>query len=249
MAIKIADSVPKHVAQFLKASSELKLLQNAHLEHLAKINSTDTFPDSESIFIRAGITLLCSAWEAYVEDLARNGIAFLIQNCKEPKDLPEGVRKNITKEIKQDKNELAPWMLAGDEWRNVVMKRFESAIAREANALNSPKAHKVKSVFADMLGIDDITSCWHWEMFDVSSVCDLIDHLVEIRGSIAHGRNPAFPAQTVRLLYLEAVATQCAFLMNNFVREQLISTTGKDPWAMVRYNQDWTKFCTKDETA
>jgi len=111
MAIKIADSVPEHVAQFLKASSELKLLQNAHLEYLAKINSTDTFPDSETIFIRAGITLLCSAWEAYVEDLARNGITFLIQNCKEHKDLPESVRRNIAKEIKQDRNELAPWML------------------------------------------------------------------------------------------------------------------------------------------
>lgn len=200
MALKIAEGVPTHVGQFLKASSELKLLQSAHLEWLSKTTTTDTFPDSESIFIRAGITLLCSAWEAYVEDLARNGITFLIQNCKDPKDLPASVRKSIAKEIKQDKNELSPWMLAGDEWRNIVLKRFENAIAREANALNSPKAHKVKSVFTEMLGIDDITSCWHWEMFDVSSVCDLIDHLVEIRGSIAHGRNPAFPAHTIRMI-------------------------------------------------
>jgi hypothetical protein len=249
MTIKIAEDVPRHVAQFIRACSELKLLQAAHVEHLSRTNKADSFPDSESIFIKAGIALLCSAWEAYVEDLARNGIDFLIKNCKEPKDLPEGVRKNIAKEIRLDKNELAPWELAGDDWRNVVLKRFEAAIAREVNTLNSPKAHKVKSVFSEMLGIDDITTCWHWAMFDVKSVSELVNHLVETRGSIAHGRNPTLPAHTIRMIYLEAVVTQCAFLMNNHVREHLLKITSKDPWAMVRYTQDWTKFCTEEENA
>jgi hypothetical protein len=49
MAIKIAEDVPQQVAQFIRACSELKLLQAAHVEHLSKINKADSFPDSESI--------------------------------------------------------------------------------------------------------------------------------------------------------------------------------------------------------
>lgn len=247
MQVKISDSVPKHVAQFLRAILELQHLQSAHIQHLAAQHKSDTFPDSETVFTRAGITLLCSAWEAYVEDLARNGITLLIEGCNNPADLPLEVRKNIAKAIKQDKNELSPWTLAGNDWRNVMMARFETAIAKEANSLNSPKSQKIKAIYAEMLGIEDITECWSWEMFDKATVQQLIDHLVEIRGSIAHGRTSSQPAQTLRLIYLHAITCQCVALMNNYVCERLHKITGKTPWALVRFNQDWTKFTTSIE--
>jgi hypothetical protein len=49
------------------------------------------------------------------------------------------------------------------------------------------------------------------------------------------------------MIYLEAVVTQCAILMNNHVQEHVLKVTSKNPWAMVRYNQDWTKFCTENK--
>jgi RiboL-PSP-HEPN len=245
MELKVAESAPPHAAQFLKALFELKHLQEAHFDHLSKKHKTNTFQDSETVFIRAGITLLCSAWEAYVEDLACNGIIFLIENCKCPDELPLEIRKNIAKEIKLDKNELAPWALAGDDWRNVVKKRFESAVAKEANALNAPKSHKIRAIFADMLGIEDITKCWHWEIYDdAEHNCQIIDSLVEVRGNIAHGRAPNSPTQSLHILWYGAIVSQCGALMSNFVRDRLLFITGKDPWAMLRFNCDWTKFAT-----
>lgn len=243
MEFKIADGVPKHIGEFIKACYELSHLQEAHVAHLSeKHKGAETFNDSETVFMRAGIALLCSAWEAYVEALARNGINFLIENCKSSSDLPLTIRKNIAKEVKEDKNDLAPWTLAGDDWRKLVVKRYEVAIAKEANLLNSPKSSKVKVIFSDMLGIDDITQCWTWEFFDAKNVCELVDHLVEIRGNIAHGRAPSHPAETMRLVYLQAVVSQCAFLMNNHVREKLLAITGKDPWGLVRFNYEWKQF-------
>jgi hypothetical protein len=157
--------------------------------------------------------------------------------------LPLGVRKNIAKEIKQDAHELSPWTLAGNNWRNTMKDRFDKAISKRANTLNTPKASQIRLLYSEMLDIEDITECWHWEYYDNANACNWINHLVEMRGSIAHGRPTNFPAETVRLILLHAIVSECAVAMNNHVCETLEKITKKLPWAIVRSNRDWTKLC------
>jgi hypothetical protein len=246
VTMELVEGVPPHVRSLALTLVDLDALGPAHVHHLAKKHKSDHFNDEETVFLKSGITLLTSAWEAYIEDLALGALTYLIRECKRPDDLPIDLKKHVARELKKDSHELSVWFVAGDNWREYCIKRFDH-LAPQINKLNTPNSLNTKKLFDEVLGIKDITNCWTWEEWDPESVQKLIDSLVEIRCAVSHGRKPSRDLNFMLLRYFTLVVNQCAFLMNNFICDHLDSITGTKPWAYMRLNYDWSPFLKEEQ--
>jgi hypothetical protein len=92
----------------------------------------------------------------------------------------------IAKELKEDKHELAIWQLADDGWKAVLRARLTRMQETRARNLNTPKAANIKALFAEALGIDDVTEGWKWRGMSPSKAATKLDGYITLRGEIAH---------------------------------------------------------------
>jgi hypothetical protein len=240
--IEFADGVPEHTTNFLRATHDLVCLLNAHSHHLlSEEPEKEVVPDAETVFSRAAVTLQCAAWEAFVEDLARNSLKFLLGNCVSPSDVPDPLRRIVSKAIKDDPHEMAVWKIAGDEWKGYMLQRYD-LLVQKVLRLNTPDGERIKTLYRDTLGIEDITECWHWDAWTPEFVRTIVSQFIELRGDIAHGRKRETPLSSAWLLYLCQVIGQCTVEMNNHMQDWLKTITGKHPWSWIKRKIDWDKF-------
>jgi hypothetical protein len=87
----------------------------------------------------AGIVLVCAFWEAFCGDLADEALAHLIEDARDPDALPAPLQKLIARAVRADKNELAPWKLAGDGWRRLLRDRAAELREQRNRALDTPQ--------------------------------------------------------------------------------------------------------------
>lgn len=124
---------------------------------------------------RAGVLLLCAAWELYIEELLLEVVEKNIDRCMNPTELPDIVQKTIAKYVKDSKHQLKPLYLAGDGWKNIYIE-----IANEyVSSLNTPKQNNIDVMFHEIVGIKDLSTNWS----DGSSA---INDFVKARGDVAH---------------------------------------------------------------
>ena len=198
--------------------------------------------DQTSIFTKSGITLLCSLWEAFVEDCARDAAYHLVNNVQSESQLPLHLRKIIAKEIKAEKNDLAPWLLASDGWRAFTIQRLESILDKRLNRMNAPKSSNVKELFADTVGIEDIELCWSWELFESKEAQTWLNKFVGARGAIAHGREPDFKIGAFPLDFFTHFVAELARLTHNKI-DVFLQDIGTEPiWEQEVETMDWSLF-------
>ncbi len=135
---------------------------------------------------KSAIVLMTACWEAYCEDIAAEAIEHLVVNLSDPVKLPKELRKRVVKSINEEVHELAMWNLANDGWKNYLKARLDKLRQERNWSFMSPKSEKVRDLFADALGIEDITSAWSWENMDCGNAAKKLDGLVELRGAVAH---------------------------------------------------------------
>jgi len=139
---------------------------------------------------RSGVVMLCAAWELYLEHVLVEGLRFGVAPAGGPGDVPKPVQKQLSRIVKEHKNELKPLELAGEGWRAVLLDHAESKV----NSLNTPKAGPVNQLFNKLLGVEELSACWNIG-------ADAVDEFVSARGDIAHrGRHAAY----VRIWQLDA---------------------------------------------
>src|SRR5690348_11459503 len=73
---------------------------------------------------KASIVLITAIWEAYCEDIAAEGLEFLVRHAPDATALPKELQKQVARELTSDKDQLAIWRLAGDGWRPVLEQRL-----------------------------------------------------------------------------------------------------------------------------
>jgi len=124
---------------------------------------------------RAGVLLLCAAWELYIEELVIEAVEKSTERCATPDDLPDSVQKTIADYVRSSKHQLKPLHMAGDGWKTIYLE-----IAREAVvALNTPKRHNIDQMYRALVGIEDISANW-------SLGANAVNDFVEARGDVAH---------------------------------------------------------------
>ena len=159
-------------------------------------------PAGADVVLRSAIVMLVTYWEAYVEDIAAEGVAHLVKNTSDPQKLPKDLLKSIAHDLKTDKHELAVWKLAADGWRSLLVKRLPELCVQRNRNFNTPKSAQTSNFLSAALGIADITVCWKFDTKVTKDPCKTLDNLVECRGKIAHrGKLPkTVPVKTVKTL-------------------------------------------------
>jgi|GEM_PF-5288045 len=238
--------VPPHFTEFADTMADLDILLESHVNHfMAGAAEGEIRDEVENVYIRSAVLLLCSSWEAYVEDLLTAAVAFLVSKTDDPTRLPKTLRKSVVRMLESEKHELAAWGLAGGGWKVIVRNLLEQRVS----SLHSPKSSKIAELYREFLDID-ILSCWNWTWssdklaihdveFDCTNTIYFIDHMVSVRGCVAHGRATDQPLTSFLLMNYGLRIYKLVALMHSAVADRLESITDHSPWRKFSANIDF----------
>lgn len=93
--------------------------------------------------------MLCACWERYIEQVLLESVRYLVGKLNDPGSLGTSVKKFLSDTVRNSKNELQPFKLAGDGWRGILT----SCAANETDRLNTPNSENIDQLFKRYLGI------------------------------------------------------------------------------------------------
>jgi len=180
---------------------------------------------------KSAIVLITSYWEAYCEDIAAEALEHIVKHAKSSEVLPIALKKQIAKELEQNKNELAIWEVSDDKWRLYLKTRLSNLQEIRNRKLNTPKSNDIDKLFEEAVGITKISSSWNWpKNMTVMRACEKLDRFVTLRGSIAHrGKSSKSIKKADVLDYLEFVK-QLAGKTGGKVNSHVRDVTGRSLW-------------------
>lgn len=179
-----------------------------------------------AVLHKSGIVLLVACWEAFVEDLAGNGLAFVIQHAPDHSLIPEDVRERIANRLQGKR----AWDLAGDGWKQACRDHLKEVLARTIGNLNTPKTAQVDEVFEKVLGLRQISSKWSWRGRSTRATNNALDELVSLRGSIAHRVSAARNVRKSDVAEAREFLSRLAVKSHNAVNRHIASILGDPPW-------------------
>ncbi len=182
------------------------------------------------VLVKSAIVLLVACWEAFIEDTAEKAVDFLIEKTDSPTKLPKEILKFVSSELKNNKNEIKLWELAGDGWKKVVKDHYREMLKKHLGPFNTPRAGNVDTLYNTVLGLENLSSCWVWKGMPNKTAKDKLSDIIAVRGAIAH-RVQASKRITRRLannygMHLVFLAIKT----NNCVRDYVYGCTGQYPW-------------------
>lgn len=171
--------------------------------------------------LRSSIVLLNTAWENYVEQLAVEGLTFLLANIG---DDHRKLHKSMEQRLAALKN---PWALAGYGWKVEARRVVEELAGR----LNTPNVGNTEELLDLAVGVPNAIHDISWQKMSGAKVVDNVNEFVQdIRGEIVH------KGATVRPLRKSDVTSWVGFFENLVPRldeaigRHLESATGARPW-------------------
>ncbi len=135
---------------------------------------------------KSAVVLITSYWEAYCEDIAAEAMEHIVTHAKTADALPKVLKKEIAKELENDKNELAIWEVADGKWKNHLQSRLVRLQEDRNRKLNTPKSGNIDQLFESAVGITKVSGSWKWARMTVARARTKLDKFVTLRGSIAH---------------------------------------------------------------
>ena len=163
---------------------------------------------------KAGVLLLCAAWELYDDEVLLEGVKHLIDRRKMPDDLPLPIQKTISKYVRKFNHELKPLELAGSGWKDVYREVANGWV----NGLNTPKSTILDQGFNTLLGLEGLSQNW-------SHGAETVDKFVSVRGDVAHrGSDVGSIHMNVLRDKYQVQLSECAVQTDNaitlFIRQQ-----------------------------
>jgi hypothetical protein len=180
---------------------------------------------------KSGIVLLCAFWEAYCEDVVDQALHHLLEHLQDPSALPEGLRKQIAKELKDEKHDLSPWWLAGDGWKAHLRDRLTVLSQQRNRQWSNPSATKVDEWFEEALGIVKISDAWHWWRINTRMARRRLNLIVALRNDIAHRGTTLKYVEKVRVTLALNHVRKVVEATDAKVARELKSMTGVEPWS------------------
>jgi len=179
---------------------------------------------------KAVVVFVCAAWEAYCEDIIAEAIEHIVADCSDPKLLPKELRKHIAAQVRSDKNEIAPWDLAMDGWKQLLKANATQFTVSLTGRWNTPKPTQVQELFLKSLGIADITAGWSWQNCDNYTARKKLDEFVTLRGAIAHRLSADKPVHKAQGVDFAAHVERLASIIDQLINDYLFQITGKHYW-------------------
>ncbi len=180
---------------------------------------------------KSAIVLITSYWEAYCEDIAAEALAHIVEHSSSADALPKALMKEIAKELKADKNELAIWGVADEKWKGYLRTRLENLQETRNRKLNTPKSDNIDQLFESAVGITKVSSSWSWaKKMSVKRARTKLDKFVSLRGSIAHRGQTLKSVKkaevTDYLNFIKQLTAKTGGRVNSHVKKE----TGKPLW-------------------
>lgn len=219
---------------FVENTTEVRTLVKFHEE------ITGTGPGRRAgveVLNKSGIVLLAACWEAFVEDCASTAFEFVLDEVKDPGKLPKVVRQRVARFLKEDKNELAVWNLAKDGWKDALRTFKQRMLHTHVSFFNTPKAGNVDALFDTLLGLPNLSKCWHWQGMSVTSAKRRLADYIELRGAIAHRVKTSNSVHKSKVTNFAEFITRLAVRTANVVRRHVRSLVGKYPWNGYKYGE------------
>jgi hypothetical protein len=141
-------------------------------------------PDSRDpkIYLKPVPMLLASIWESFNIRCVLEASMFIVGFTDNENQLPDELKRNIAKELKQDKHELAMWRLAGDGWKDVILNRTEPDNLR----LQSGKSHHIDEFYKATIGLINVSRHWKMGRLNTEAVTNQLDAHIKKRDLIVH---------------------------------------------------------------
>lgn len=201
------------------------------VDRLSEIHSEITTPGpgrkyAVEILHKSGIVLLVACWEAFVEDLAKTALLYMIENAKDHKAFPDNVLERISSNHQGKK----AWALAGDGWKKVLVDNYEGVLAKTTGKLNTPKTEQVDELFLKTIGLDSISLKWSWSGRSSDKSQQELDDLVTLRGSIAHRVSSATAVHNRHVENSRNFIARLSVKSHNAVNAYINSRIKSTPW-------------------
>lgn len=136
---------------------------------------------------KSAIVLITAFWEAYCEDVAAEGLEHIVRHAKSAEALPLELKKQVCKDLKNEKNEIEIWSIADSGWRQYLQERFDEMRGQRNRRLNTPKTENINELFRHAVGIERVSDNWKWpKKMTCKRASDKLDKFIELRGAIAH---------------------------------------------------------------
>lgn len=188
---------------------------------------------------KSAIVLITSYWEAYCEDIAAEALAHIVKHAKTSDALPKELKKQLATEIKKSLHELEVWKLADDGWKSYLEDRLEKLQEQRNTKLNTPRSANIEQLFLSAIGIEKISSYWHWDKkriprqktsMTTTKAKKKLDKFVTLRGAIAHRGKPSGSVKKADVDdyfdLIKGLAAVTGGCINTYVK----SITGKPLW-------------------
>lgn len=128
--------------------------------------------------LRASLVLLVTAWENYIEEVARECFAALSETVAQDHSLlSTHLRGVIAKAAKAD-----PWAVIDVGWMEIARQDVESQIS----SLNNASSGQVDALFAKSPGLPGMLEQISWPGLRIGKAREYIIQLVDIHGEIVH---------------------------------------------------------------
>lgn len=159
-------------------------------------------PDSAATPLLKSITvLLCNYWKAFYFNLGQEALVHLVDTIPSSAHLPLPIKQAIARDILDNKDKLAIWSLADDQWRDHVANYFNYEVSNRIFNTYPAGTRQLDHYFQQLTGIEQISSFWHWEKNEypflhsacsVEQACDIHEQLMLLPEEISNQEDLAY---------------------------------------------------------
>ena len=223
---------PPHIQNFFDNLSEINYLPSIHT---VIAGTTPGRKRQVQILNKSAIVLYTACWEYYIEDLIREAFNFLLINSKKHNAFPNSVLAKASKEIKNDKDDLRVWDLAGFGWKKVLENYQKTILEKKIDHFHVPRPENIDELYSKLLGINTITNQWSWKKMCNKDAIDTLNKYVDLRGEIVHNVKTKTSVRKKDVDYYRKFLNRTAVILHNRVTTHIENLIGEAPWSIYRY--------------
>lgn len=219
---------PAHLREFLGNMHEVNQLLGIHGNVVGQGPGRKR---NVEVLNKSAIVLLVACWEAYVEDLAKTSLEFMIDKAPDHKVFPN----NVLERVCSKNSGINAWNLAGTGWKTALRNNLSEVLAKTVGNLNTPKTAQVNELFLKSVGHSKLSSCWSWRGRSEKDTSEALDSLVTLRNTIAHRVKHTKSVRKKHVVEAIDLVSRLAAKSNNEMSRFLHKLVGASPWNEVTY--------------
>ena len=228
--IKPPQGIRIHELVFLISIKKVKQLLDISSKHKKK-------SDAEVIHYSA-VVYLVAIWQDFLTYLVEDAFNNMMELSVNPSKIPNNILLLASKDLRESKNNLLVWKLAGSGWKEVLLEYFKKSIV----SFNTPNYYKIDILFERSIGIKNISNRWKWHGMTSEQAKNRLDKLLAIRHDISHRGRTKYPIDKKRLEEYIHFIHRLVVCTNNSVGSYLKKLTGKNSYNKLNYQREIGKL-------